>query len=153
MPRWFWTTALGTLAMHNTSGNFAAGNGTRHSSPAQLPPLRMTRRWLFSPGGREGALTLRSTVRACVSASQGSPQRAERVSPTRRMEPYSINVFYHPHLRGQPRSPRWLHSTHHRLVMPRMPRYRGIQGEQHARRASCQQAGNHIPNHTECDRS
>lgn len=56
MPRWFWTIALGTLAMHNTSGNFEAGDGTRHSSPAQLPLLCAIRRWLFSPGGREGAI-------------------------------------------------------------------------------------------------
>lgn len=112
IPRWFWTTALGTLAMHNTSGNFAAGDGTRHSSPASARPatglLRISRRWLLSPG--EG----RVQSRRCVSVSQGSPQRAEPVSPTGKMEPYSINVFYHPHLR---RRPPWLPSTHRDLTL------------------------------------
>lgn len=94
MPRWFWTMALGTLAMHNTSGNFAAGDGTRHSSPALLQEhnqLRLLRiRWWLSALG-EG----RVQSHHWKSVSQGSPQRAERVSPTRRMEPYSINVFHH----------------------------------------------------------
>lgn len=149
IPRWFWTTALGTLAMHNTSGNFAAGDGTRHSSPASARPatglLRISRRWLLSPG--EG----RVQSRRCVSVSQGSPQRAEPVSPTGKMEPYSINVFYHPHLR---RRPPWLPSTHRDLtLLLHMPRYRGLQREQEVRKTPGRPTWSHGRKHVECDQS
>lgn len=84
-------------------------------------PLRSYRYCVLLGGGfsalGEGRVQSQSP---CVSVSQGSPQRAERASPTRKMEPYSINVFYHPHLRGRPR---WLRSAHHCLVMPHMSRY------------------------------
>lgn len=130
------------------------GISQRETAPGThpLPQHNQQRGYCVSVGGGFSALGEgRVQSRRCVSVSQGSPQRAEPVSPTGKMEPYSINVFYHPHLR---RRPPWLPSTHRDLtLLLHMPRYRDLQREQEACKTSGRPTWSHDRKYVKCDQS